>query len=147
MIYVGYQGIGKSSISGKNNCIDLESGNFWVDDKRVDDWYKIYVNIAEHLSNQGYKVFMSSHKVVREELNKRKIEFKVIMPSIFLKEQWIKRLQQRYDKSHLKKDYKALMNAKECYEENIKDLLQENYIIQIQDINYDLNDLIKSKGE
>ena len=85
MIYVGYQGIGKSSISGKNNCIDLESGNFWVDGKRIDDWYKIYVNIAEHLSNQGYKVFMSSHKVVREELNKRKIEFKVIMPSIFLK--------------------------------------------------------------
>jgi len=147
MIYVGYQGIGKSSISGKNNCIDLESGNFWVDDKRVDDWYKIYVNIAEHLSNQGYKVFMSSHKIVREELNKRKIEFKVIMPSIFLKEQWIKRLQQRYDKSHLEKDYKALMNVKECYEENIEDLLQENHIIQIQDINYDLNDLIKSKGE
>lgn len=142
MIYVGYQGIGKSSISGKNNCIDLESGNFWVNDKRVDDWYKMYVNIAEHLSNQGYKVFMSSHKVVREELNRRKIEFKVIMPSIFLKEQWIKRLQQRYDKSQLEKDYKALMNAKECYEENIEDLLQENHIIQIQDINYDLNDLI-----
>lgn len=142
MIYVGYQGIGKSSISGKNNCIDLESGNFWVDDKRIDEWYKIYVNIAEHLSNQGYKVFMSSHKVVREELNKRKIEFKVIMPSIFLKEKWIDRLQKRYDKSNLAKDYKALMNAKECYEENIEDLLQENHIIQIQDINYDLNDLI-----
>ena len=142
MIYVGYQGIGKSSISGKNNCIDLESGNFWVNGERINDWYKIYVNIAEHLSNQGYKVFMSSHKVVREELNKRKIEFKVIMPSIFLKEQWIKRLQQRYDKSQLEKDYKALMNAKECYEENIEDLLQENHIIQIQDINYDLNDLI-----
>ena len=142
MIYVGYQGIGKSSISGKNNCIDLESSNFWVDNKRVDSWYKIYVNVAEHLSNQGYKVFMSSHKNVREELNKRKIEFKVIMPSIFLKEQWIKRLQQRYDKSQLYKDYKALMNAKECYEENIEDLLQENHIIQIQDINYDLNNLI-----
>lgn len=142
MIYVGYQGIGKSSISGKNNCIDLESGNFWVDDKRVDDWYKIYVNIAEHLSNQGYKVFMSSHKVVREELNKRNVDFKVICPSLDLKEQWIERLQQRYDKSHLEKDYKALMNAKECYEENIEDLLQENYIIQIQDINYDLSDLI-----
>ena len=147
MIYVGYQGIGKSSIAGKNNCIDLESGNFWIDGNRANDWYKIYVNIAEHLSNQGYKVFMSSHKVIREELNKRKIEFKVIMPSIFLKEQWIKRLQQRYDKSHLEKDYKALMNAKECYEENIEDLLQENHIIQIQDINYDLSDLIKSKGE
>ena len=142
MIYVGYQGIGKSSISGKNNCIDLESGNFWVDDKRVDDWYKIYVNIAKHLSNQGYKVFMSSHKVIREELNNRGIDFTVVCPSLKLKEQWIKRLQQRYDKSQLEKDYKALMNAKECYEENIEDLLQENHIIQIQDINYDLNYLI-----
>lgn len=28
MIYIGYQGIGKSSISGKNKCIDLESENF-----------------------------------------------------------------------------------------------------------------------
>ena len=142
MIYVGYQGIGKSSISGKNNCIDLESGNFWVDGNRANDWYKIYVNIAEHLSNQGYKVFMSSHKVVREELNKRNVDFKVICPSLDLKGQWIERLQQRYDKSYLEKDYKALMNAKECYEENIEDLLQENYIIQIQDMNYDLSDLI-----
>lgn len=142
MIYVGYQGIGKSSISGKNNCIDLESGNFWIDGNRANDWYKIYVNIAEHLSNQGYKVFMSSHKVIREELTNRGIEFTTMCPSLKLKEQWIERLQQRYDKSQLEKDYKALMNAKTMYEENIKDLLQENYIIQIQDINYDLNDLI-----
>lgn len=147
MIYVGYQGIGKSSISGKNNCIDLESGNFWVNDKRVDDWYKIYVNIAEHLSNQGYKVFMSSHKVVREELNKRNVDFKVICPSLNLKEQWIERLQQRYDKSQLEKDYKALKNAEEMYEENIKDLTIERNTIIITDINYDLSDLIKSKGD
>lgn len=142
MIYIGYQGIGKSSISGKNNCIDLESGNFWIDGERVENWYKIYCNIAEHLSNQGYKVFMSSHKVIREELNKRNIDFEVICPSLNLKEQWINRLQERYDRTHLEKGYKALMNAKECYEENIEDLMQENHGFIIESIDYDLMELI-----
>jgi hypothetical protein len=142
MIYVGYQGIGKSSISGKNNCIDLESGNFWVDDERVDCWYKIYVNIAEHLSNQGYKVFLSSHKVVREELYNRGIEFTAICPSLKLKEQWINRLQERFDRTRSTKDFKALKNSEEKYEENIKDLASEVNRIIITDINYDLSDLI-----
>ena len=44
MIVVGYQGIGKSSIGGKHNCIDLESSNFYIDGKRDNDWYKIYCN-------------------------------------------------------------------------------------------------------
>ena len=72
MIISGYQGIGKSTLAGKNNCIDLESGNFWVGRKRSDDWYKIYCNIAVHLSRQGYTVFVSSHEVVRKELEKYK---------------------------------------------------------------------------
>ena len=142
MIYIGYQGIGKSSISGSNNNIDLESGNFWVNGERIEDWYKIYCNIAEHLSNQGYNVFMSSHKIVREELNKKNIKFSVICPILDLKEQWIDRLQCRYDKTKLEKDYKALMNAKTMYEENINDLLSEKCVVKITDINYDLCDLI-----
>lgn len=142
MIYVGYQGIGKSSISGKNNCIDLESGNFWTDGNRANNWYKIYVNIAEHLSNQGYKVFMSSHKVIREELNNRGIEFTTIYPSLKLKDQWIKRLQERFDRTRSTKDFKALKNAEEMYEENIKDLASERNTIIITDIDYDLSDLV-----
>ena len=143
MIYVGYQGIGKSSISGKNNCIDLESGNFWIDGKRNDNWYKIYCNIAEHLSNQGYNVFMSSHKVIREELNKRNISFVTIYPSINLKEKWIERLKDRYNLTKKEKDYKALKNAEELYEENIKDLSNEKNKIEISLINYDLFDYVK----
>lgn len=142
MIYVGYQGIGKSSISGKNNCIDLESGNFWIDGNRANNWYKIYVNIAEHLSNQGYKVFMSSHKVIREELNNRGIEFTTIYPSLKLKEQWINRLQERFDRTRSTKDFKALKNAEEMYEENIKDLASERNTIIITDIDYDLSYLV-----
>jgi hypothetical protein len=143
MIYIGYQGVGKSSISGKNNCIDLESGNFWVDGVRIDEWYKIYCNIAQHLSNQGYKVFMSSHKAVRDELNKRNIYFAVICPDIKLKDEWVNRLQERYDRTQLEKDYKALMNAKEMYSSNIDDLMQEKNVIVIENINYDLLDILK----
>ena len=145
MIYVGYQGVGKSSIAGKNNCIDLESGNFWVDGIRPNDWYKIYVNIAEHLSNQGYKVFMSSHKMVREELNNRGIEFTVICPSLALKEQWIKRLQERFDRTKSIKDFKALKNAEEMYEENIRDLTSEKNTIVITTTNYDLLERINGE--
>ena len=65
---IGYQGIGKSSCAGKNDCIDLESGSFWVDGKRAEEWYIPYCQIAMHLANQGYTVFTSSHKVVRDQL-------------------------------------------------------------------------------
>ena len=65
MIVIGYQGIGKSTIShaSKGNFIDLESGNFWVDGKRDPEWFKPYCQIALHLHKQGYVVFTSSHEV------------------------------------------------------------------------------------
>ena len=70
MIIIGYQGIGKSTLANCNlNYVDLESSNFYIDGKRADDWYKPYCKIAEHLSQQGYYVFVSSHKVVRDELS------------------------------------------------------------------------------
>ena len=143
MIYIGYQGIGKSSISGKDNCIDLESGNFWVNGARNENWYKEYVNIAQHLSNQGYKVFMSSHKIVREELNNRGIDFIAICPDLDLKDKWLKRLEERYNRTKTDKDYKALANGKEMYEENIKDLMEEKHTIIIRNIDYNLLDIIK----
>jgi hypothetical protein len=37
MIYVGFQGIGKTSIAGKNNCIDLDNNLFRVDGKKSSD--------------------------------------------------------------------------------------------------------------
>ena len=143
MIISGYQGIGKSSLAGKNNCIDLESGNFWIDGERADDWYKVYCQIANHLSEQGYVVFVSSHEVVRKELEKSKEQVFVIFPAIDLKDQWIAKLQNRYDKTKLDKDYRALMNAKDRYKENITELMQGNLkFYEITRINYYLDDII-----
>lgn len=141
MIVIGYQGIGKSTLAGKDNrYIDLESGNFWVNGKRADDWYKPYCQIAEHLSQQGYVVFTSSHEVVRKQLENSNEIVVLTFPSVELKDAWIDKLEKRYQESGLEKDYKALMNAKDRYIENIRELEASNFEhrLIIRDIDYDL---------
>ena len=154
MIVIGYQGIGKSSLAGRNNrFIDLESGNFWVDGKRAEDWYKPYCQIAEHLSQQGYIVFTSSHEVVRKQLENSSETVVIVCPSIELKDEWIDKLERRYADSGLEKDYKALMNAKDRYEENIKELSDyscrcQTYRLALTKMDYDLEAaLIHLKNE
>ena len=111
MIIIGYQGIGKSTLAGRDKFIDLESGNFWVDGKRAEDWYKPYCQIAEHLSAQGFTVFTSSHEVVRKQLRNSKEKVFVAFPSLELKDCWIEKLKMRWEDTQLDKDYKAYMNA------------------------------------
>lgn len=141
MIVIGYQGIGKSSLAGRDHkYIDLESGNFWVDGKRTDDWYKPYCQIAEHLSQQGYIVFTSSHEVVRNQLMNSNEVVVLVYPSLKLKNLWIDKLENRYRETGLEKDYKALMNAKDRYDENIQELADShfNFKLELIDSEYDL---------
>lgn len=144
MIIIGYQGIGKSTLAGKNNCIDLESGNFWVNGKRADDWYIPYCKIANHLSEQGYTVFVSSHEVVRNELKKSEEKVFAVCPSICLKDEWVAKLEDRYKRTGLEKDFKAWKNAEDRYDENIKEIIGsgfETYYIDAMD--YDLELIVK----
>ena len=139
MIIIGYQGIGKSTLAGKDNCIDLESGNFWVDGKRAEDWYIPYCQIANHLSEQGYTVFVSSHEFVRNELKKSKEGVAVICPSVELRDEWVAKLEERYNHTGLKKDYKAWKNAEERYEENILEIVDDDFAtFYIRGMNYNL---------
>lgn len=132
MIIIGYQGIGKSSIAGRDRkFIDLESGNFWVDGKRAEDWYKPYCQIAEHLSRQGYIVFTSSHEVVRKQLENSGEVVVLCYPSLKLKDMWIDKLEKRYQDTGLEKDYKALMNAKDRFDENIRELDESRFDFKI----------------
>lgn len=158
MIISGYQGIGKSTLCKKDSrYIDLESSTFWVDGERSNDWFKVYVNIAANLSEQGYDVFISSHYDVRCELVKLRDKQKdpylslIIYPenSNKMKEIWINKLDERYKDTKLNKDYKALMDAKirysECTEE-MNNFCIINHIgaIRLNNENYDLNKLIQS---
>lgn len=144
MIIIGYQGIGKSTLAkNSKRFIDLESGCFWVDGQRPQDWYKYYCQIAEHLSKQGYIVFTSSHKEVREEFKKSKELVTCCAPSLELKSAWIDKLKDRYEFSKLEKDYKAWKNAEACYEENIIDITNDGfYTFVIDNINYNLKTVI-----
>ena len=145
MIVIGYQGIGKSTLAGRDNrFIDLESGCFWVDGSRAADWYKPYCKIAEHLSKQGYIVFTSSHKVVRDQLKNSGEEVVVVYPGLELKDAWIYKLERRYSKTGLDKDWKAWRNAKERYYENIEELDKESCFcrIRLKAMDYDLEAIL-----
>lgn len=146
MIIIGYQGIGKSSLAGPAlNCIDLESGNFYVDGERDAKWYRAYCQIATHLSQQGFTVFTSSHEVVRHELAQGTEPVCIICPSPDLKEEWIAKLRRRYEESHLEKDFRALANAQDRYSDNIEELLMsgiDTYVIS--DIDYKLSDIVEN---
>ena len=147
MIIIGYQGIGKSSVSGVDSgCIDLESSNFWYEGVRADDWYIYYCNIALDLSKQGFTVFTSSHKEVRDYLGRHQEETLIVAvyPETWLETDWIARLKKRYEDDPSEKNHKALMNAKDRYRMNIMEL--ENwggYYYGIDRMDYDLMDIVK----
>lgn len=124
MIISGYQGIGKSTLAKEDpNVIDFESSAFFVNGSRPENWHVVYCQAAINLSQQGYDVFVSSHKEVRDFLAKNcKEKLVSIFPSSDMKEDWIKRLQYRYDQTKSDKDFKALSNAKQRFDESIEDL-------------------------
>lgn len=144
MIVIGYQGIGKSTLAGREcRFIDLESSLFYGENGRIDDWYVYYCKIAESLSSQGYVVFVSSHKQVRDYLRYSDEKVVIICPDISLKEQWIDKLRERYDMYPSSKNLRAWQNAEKDYDKNISDLMcDEIHVIIIKSMDYHLKTLI-----
>lgn len=127
MIIMHYQGIGASSLTKKYpGYIDLESSCFKIGDERDPEWYKSYVQIAEHLSQQGHHVFVSSHAPVQYQL-KHSIEDVIALvpyPSEEMREIWIRKLADRFIDTSLNKDFFALMNTKKCYIDNVIHIME-----------------------
>ena len=148
LIVIGYQGIGKSSCAGKEGCIDLESGNFFVGEQRTPDWYMPYCQIAMNLANQGYTVFTSSHAVVYKQLASMPMlpnvgKVVVFCPQQNMMDEWIHRLAVRYAESNLWKDAKALENAIARFHENIGELVNSGLpVYQPAAMDYDLMDYV-----
>lgn len=145
-IIIGYPGIGKSTLArDANGYIDLDSGNFWVDGSRSKNWHIPYCNLAISLANQGYKVFVSSHGVVRRYLSKNaSVSLFACVPDLSLKEKWIQKLEQRYAESLSDKDYKALERAKSLFQIDIEEILGSVnlYPIRIISMDYNLEELL-----
>lgn len=138
MIYVGYLCIGKSSISGRDGFIDLEFSLFNDGSK---DWAKKYVAVANDLSDQGYYVFVSYHKEVREELRKLGCPFLCIFPDYLLEDVWYDRMAKRFKKNPSDKNLRALQRCATSFKQDIADLKTEDSIAVITDPEY--NDLVR----
>ncbi len=148
-VIVGYQGIGKSTLAkSASNVIDLESGNFWVDDRRSKDWYIPYCKLAVDLASQGNVVFTSSHKEVRDLLTSMPmlegVELACCVPSHNLKNEWLCKLLKRYLVSNLDKDRKAFLNAFERYDDNVEEIICSfDNVLLITSMDYNLGDAVK----
>ena len=145
MIIIGYQGIGKSTLSQSyNGFIDLESSLFKHENgTRSSDWAKIYCKVAESLSEQKYWVLVSSHGSVQVELSKSEERVIAIYPSIDIKDEWVKKLKNRWDETKEEKDYAAYIGAAMNYESEIEVLNRSPFDkIIIRNVYYDLPNMI-----
>ena len=149
LIVIGYPGVGKSSIAGKDGCVDLESGNFFVGEERWKFWCETYCQTAMDIANQGYTVFVSSHKNVLECLNSMPLlenvgKVCVFCPRRTMAVEWIEKLKARFEKTRLFKDYKAWNRAARHYEEDILSFNDCGLpVYQPEVMDYDLMDYVK----
>ena len=111
--------------------------------RRPPNWEMPYCQMAIWLSQQGYVVFTSSHKEVRETLKGCNEYCIAIVPTLELKNEWIEKLHDRYKDSGLLKDQLAWQNAKDRYEANITEIINDvpdTFLIDSMD--YDLKQIV-----
>lgn len=112
MIVIGYPGVGKTTVSKlSEKFIDYDSSMFPKDE----GWEESYVKNVKALSDQGYIVFIGSHKKVQDLLIDYKDEVIIVYPAIGMRHSWIRKLSERYDKTHFESDKRALERCVECF--------------------------------
>lgn len=153
-IVCGYPGVGKSAISGLENCIDLESSIFSHDQHGIYladyIWVPLYCTVALNLADQGYTVLTSTHDSVLKwfsdhyEYAKEMIvqDIVIFAPYSFMKSEWIDRLKWRYRNQPTYKNKRAYEFVLKNFDK-IDDL--ESYGLPVYhpvEIPYDLEDYI-----
>ena len=135
MVIIGFPAIGKSSYQKDQarfttwegpRCIDLESSDF----VKCPNWEVSYANTAIDLTNQGFDVFCSSHKLVREALLKKKEDGEldklfIIYPSIIVYDAWLTRCKNRYYTTKLEKDSRSLARVQNFFQADVMELDEE----------------------
>lgn len=128
LIICGYPGVGKSSVAGWNNCIDLESSFFthsipdgiersW---SWEDEWCPAYCEVAISLAKQGFIVLTSTHLAVLNYFAKHCPSLAIVFcPRFEMKEEWSKRLFERWLRTKDEKDLRAFEGAINYWDKKI----------------------------
>ena len=147
MIISTFQGMGKSTLAkNRKDIIDLESSNF---DKSNANWYLDYCRVAMDLDRQGYTVFISAHKPVRDYLRQREfVDYYLIMYAPELKEYAINKVAARYEQSQTLKDDAAFNKAQESFDAIVKEISKDEEdglkVIWVGDSDYRLEGIVDS---
>lgn len=146
MIIIGYPGIGKSTLAGRyKEYIDLESSN-WnnPDNTKLDNWWWSYGKVAEDLSRQGYRVFVSCHPQVQKYFEESNEYVMICYPSLHMKDDWTLKLAQRYEQDRSTKNLAALNNVDLFYDKQIRALDESlfKHKCVLKDMNYILDNEI-----
>lgn len=152
-IIFGFPGIGKSTLANNKDSfvkfIDLESSCFYDSNgNKPDKWYEYYGNVAIDLAKQSNYVFVSTHsdvikyitQIVKNNNNCVNVNLLIIYPQVNLKNEWIEKLQNRYQITQLQKDKKALDRVIEHFEEDINNLNDFAKTNKIRSLTIDKND-------
>jgi len=148
MIIVGYYGIGKSSLAGKENCIDLDIRPFL--DSGDSMWYKTYLSVVESLSVQGFVVLLPPNPIVRKHLRSLKESIFYVYPSLELKDYWERKMRKDWTIEELngtlregQKEYEYKLVVKN-FEADINEMKSDIFMRwEIMTRNYKLIDIIR----
>lgn len=145
MIIITYPGINVRQLAGRNNCIDLNPHNLYINDKRPSKWIEYYCNFAEDLSNQGYTVFVACLPgVIRRLISNCQEEVACIFPDESLEESWLTSMSVQFNITGDDRDfanYKSLQNNYIKLIIMLKNSGLKSYIID--NMNYSLNKIVR----
>ena len=155
LIICGYPGVGKSSVAGWNNCIDLESSWFSYDkDGNViypeEAWTVNYCMLARKLALQGYTVLLSTHQAVIDTLregkwllNKDGTRVVIFVPRSDMKKAWVERLINRYLESDKDVDLRAFIGGIQYWDSKMLTIKHSDFpVYSPESIDYDFRDYI-----
>ena len=103
LIICGFPGVGKSTAAERcKSVLDLESTpfHFNIDGKSKDpNWFCRYVDAIEENANDAHYnyILVSTHKLVRSEMQYRGIPYIIVTPLIKLKDEYLSRYVKRGD--------------------------------------------------
>ena len=153
MIFVGYYGIGKSTLCERNpTFIDLES-KYFRDRENDVGWLggskglNNYIWLVRSLNDAGRHIFVSSDKDIRQFiLNDKGIDkdqVVYICPEKTLKDVWLSKLYKRWVDTSDKKDWFSYIRSTKKFKEDIESMEADNIkTIWLKDADYNLEDLL-----